>query len=514
MAIITAYWGLDGMIVLTTLIIAAYLYMTRKFNYWKKRDVSVALPPIPFLGNFADCLLLKKSPGNFLQELYIQGKGSPYIGFYILDKPALLIRDRQLVKMVLVKDFNYFADRYASPDIVNDRLGSANLFLIKNPAWKILRTKLTPFFTSGKMKKIFELMLECGKDLDTYLESLKLGDNEKEIDIKDITATYATDIIGTAAYGFNVNSLNNPDAEFRKHGRTIFNFNIIRGVEFIAIFFLPSVVKMIGAKMFGKKNSDFLRGVFWEIISQRVKSGGKRNDLIDILIELRNTYGDQDMGGFKFDGDDLLAQASIFFTAGFETSSSTMSFTLYEIAMNPEIQDRLRKEILDALDETDGKITYDMIVSLPYLDMVVSETLRMYPPLPFLDRVTMDAYKLPNFDLKLEKGTPIYISMSGMHYDPEYFPDPHKFDPERFTEENKRNRPSNVYFPFGEGPRVCIGTRMGLLQTKLGIVTMLRKYEFLPSEKTLIPMVLNPKAFLTTPLNDGLYLNIRKINSN
>ncbi|XP_011864462.1 PREDICTED: cytochrome P450 6k1-like isoform X2 [Vollenhovia emeryi] len=92
-----------------------------------------------------------------------------------------------------------------------------------------------------------------------------------------------------------------------------------------------------------------------------------------------------------------------------------MSFTLYEIAMNPEIQDRLRKEILDGLDETDGKITYDMVWSLPYLDMVVSETLRMYPPLPFLDRVTMDTYKLPNFDLKPEKGTPIYISMANLY---------------------------------------------------------------------------------------------------
>ncbi|XP_011864461.1 PREDICTED: cytochrome P450 6j1-like isoform X1 [Vollenhovia emeryi] len=100
-----------------------------------------------------------------------------------------------------------------------------------------------------------------------------------------------------------------------------------------------------------------------------------------------------------------------------------------------------------------------------------------------------------------------------MHYDPEYFPDPHKFDPERFTEENKRNRPTNVYFPFGDGPRVCIGSRMGLLQTKLGIVTILRKYEVVPGKKTLIPMVLNPKSFLTAPLSADLYLTFRKIKS-
>jgi len=99
-------------------------------------------------------------------------------------------------------------------------------------------------------------------------------------------------------------------------------------------------------------------------------------------------------------------------------------------------------------------------MSLRYLDMVVSETLRKYPPLPFLDRVATSTYKVPNSNVVVEKNTPVYISMLGVHYDPEYFPDPDKFDPERFNEENKRNIPSCVYFPFGEGPRACIGKKI------------------------------------------------------
>jgi len=81
----------------------------------------------------------------------------------------------------------------------------------------------------------------------------------------------------------------------------------------------------------------------------------------------------------------------------------------------------------------------------------------MYPILPFLDRVSTETYKMPNCDFVLEKGMPVYISMLGMHYDPEYFPDPEKFNPERFSEENKRNILPCTYFPFGEGPRICIG---------------------------------------------------------
>ncbi|XP_029155011.1 cytochrome P450 6k1-like [Nylanderia fulva] len=510
MAFITPYWDLDGMIALTALIVAAYFYMTRKFNYWKRRGVLQINSPMPFLGNFTECALLKKSPGYLMKNFYDQAKGLPYIGFYVLDKPFLLIRDREIIKNILVKDFNYFADRHGSPD-PNDRLGYANLFFLKNPAWKMLRTKLTPIFTSGKLKKMFELMLECAENLDMHLKSLRVDDAKKEIDVKDLTAKFATDMIGCTAYGLNVNSLNNPNAEFRKYGKMIFECSYVRGFEILAMFFFPHIVRLAGIKTFGRESSRFLRKVFWETINQRLESGVKKNDLIDILIELKNS--DQNIEGFNFDGDDLVAQAAIFFTGGFETSSTAMTFTLYELAMQPEIQNKLRKEILDALNKANDSITYDMVMSLPYLDMVVSETLRLYPTLPFLECITTETYKMPNSDLVLEKGTPIYISMLGMHYDSEYFPNPKKYNPERFSEENKRNISSGAYFPFGEGPRQCIGTRLGLLQTKLGIIKILSKYEVTPCERTLIPMVIDPKAPTTTPLSGGLYLNIQKINN-
>lgn len=481
--------------------------MTRKFKYWKNRGIK-EIPPVPFIGNFWDSIFMKKSSGEFVKELYDQSKGLPYVGFFIFDKPSILIRDPELVKLFLVKDFNYFSDRYASPD-VNDRLGYANLFMMKNPGWKILRAKLTPIFTSGKLKKMFELMLEIGKDLDKYLESLNLGDEEKDVEMKEICAKFTTDLIGTTAFGIRANSLSNPEADFRKYGRKIFEYDIKRGFEFMSIFFIPGIVKSTGANFFGKEVSNFLRATFWQVIDERIASGLKRNDLIDLLIELKNTYGDQDLGGFKFNGDDLVAQTAVFFSGGFETSSTVMAFTLYELALNPEIQTKLRQEILDTLNENDGKITYDMINSMTYMDMVVSEALRMYPPLGFLDRVANNDYKLPDSNLVIEKGTPIMISMIGMHYDEQYFPNPKKFDPERFNDVNKRSRPGYVYFPFGEGPHICIGARIGLLQAKLGILHLLKQHEYSPSEHTTIPMRLNPMGVTAAPIN-GIHLNIRK----
>jgi len=185
MTLITPYWGLDGILVLTTLMVVFYLYMTRKFKYWKKRGILETAPPTPFFGNFADCLLFKKSPANYLKEIYDQAKGLPYIGFYVMDKPILLICDRELVKNILVKDFNYFNDRYVNAD-PNDRLSYATLFFLKNPDWKIIRTKMTPFFTSGKMKKMFDLMVQCGKNLEGYLDSLEFKGKCKNIIIREI----------------------------------------------------------------------------------------------------------------------------------------------------------------------------------------------------------------------------------------------------------------------------------------------------------------------------------------
>ncbi|XP_043249762.1 cytochrome P450 6k1-like [Colletes gigas] len=508
MGLITPYWGLDGLIIFTSLLVAAYMYMTRKFKYWSKRGV-MEVPPTPFFGNFSQCFTQRKAAAEFLKDMYSLAKGLPCMGFYIFDKPALLIRDPEFVKQVLVKDFEVFYDRYATSD-VSDSIGYANVFQLKNPIWKTIRARLTPIFTTGKLKRMFEQMAFVADDLNNHLESLNLK-TPKAIDIKELCASFTTDVIGSTAYGVRVNSLQDPKAPFRAAGRQIHALTFYRGMEFLIIYFMPHWSKYVKTKFFGKEFSDFLRSVFWDVVNQRIQSGVKRDDLIDLLIDMKNRHEKEgDLGGLNFSGDDLVAQAAIFFSAGFETSSTTISFTLYELAVQRDVQTTLRKEIQEALAKTDGKISYEMITTLPYLDMVVSETLRKYPPLAFLDRICNQNYKVPNSDLVIEKGTPIFIPMLGLHYDPEFYPDPDKYDPLRFTDENKKNRPNFSYLPFGDGPRGCIGLRLGLMQSKLGIFQVIRRFEVTPCEKTKIPMPMDPRGLTTTALG-GMYLNIQKI---
>lgn len=160
------------------------------------------------------------------------------------------------------------------------------------------------------------------------------------------------------------------------------------------------------------------------------------------------------------------------------------------------------------------------------------ETLRMYPPVPTLTRICVQDYKMKNTDVVIEKDTSILISTLGLQRDPEYFPNPDKFDPERFSEENKKNRHPFVHLPFGDGPRNCIGNiviikhtvynnnisdnyfflglRFGVMQSKIGIASIIRRYNVTISPKTKMPLQMNPQVFLLKSI-ETLYLKAKKI---
>jgi cytochrome P450 family 6 len=200
--------------------------------------------------------------------------------------------------------------------------------------------------------------------------------------------------------------------------------------------------------------------------------------------------------------------------AGFETSSAMQAFALYELSKNPEIQERIRNEIKEALKKTGGKVTYDSVMNvaeLPYLNQVFHETLRLYPIVPMLDRICNDpkGYSLePICDFKVPYGMPIYIPYFTMQRDEKYFPDPLKFDPERFAPGSNLVQPY-TNFPFGSGPRNCIGERFGIMQVKTGIVKILLDFRLEMTENTPREVVMEEKSMVVQS-KKGLFLNLVK----
>lgn len=159
--------------------------------------------------------------------------------------------------------------------------------------------------------------------------------------------------------------------------------------------------------------------------------------------------------------DDVLAQCLIFFMAGFDTISTTVSFMFHELAVNPDIQTQLYNEIDAVKKELNGQpLNYVTLQKLKYLDMVLSESMRRWSTLPFNDRICTKTYVFENNDgtkVQINPGDTVIIPVYALQMDEAYFKNPKKFDPERFSDANKTSVHPGTYMPFGLGPRKSFG---------------------------------------------------------
>lgn len=188
-----------------------------------------------------------------------------------------------------------------------------------------------------------------------------------------------------------------------------------------------------------------------------------RPDMINMLMEARYSEASNKSSKYQWDDTEMAAQCLLFFFAGFESVSSLLSFAAYELMENPEVQERLFEEITEISEnlEDGEQLTYEILQQkMPYLDMVISEVLRKWPPTLATDRVcTKDiSYELDGGKkVELTPGDSLWFPIIALHMDSKYWSEPEKFIPERFSAENKEDIKPFTYIPFGVGPRNCIG---------------------------------------------------------
>lgn len=225
-----------------------------------------------------------------------------------------------------------------------------------------------------------------------------------------------------------------------------------------------------------------------------------RNDLINLLMDAKGISVSENSPKpvREWTDEELVSQCFLFFFAGFEGVSTAMSFTAHELMANPDIQRRLMREIEDVKASLDGKpVTYEALRGMKYLDAVVNETLRKWPGAPDIDRVCNEDYVVEDGDNKkvvIKKDEVVIIPVVGIHYDPEFFPNPEVFDPDRFYENGNEINEFN-FMPFGVGPRKCIANRFALMEIKVILFNLLCNFTIRKGEKSHIPMVLDTAGF-------------------
>lgn len=355
-----------------------YLFVKRARSYWQRKGFKTS-PNVDYLfGHFKPVFTKKQSTANRLKSIY-DSVTEPYVGIYSPVAPILMIRDTELAQTILVKDFRHFTDSGTHCDESYDPL-SGHLGTLSGDRWKMMRSKLSPTFTAGKIKAMFSAFVECSKPLQNHLE--RLANEKKVLDTCEIAASYLTDIVASVAFGISVDTINNPNDEFRVCGRKILEpgWNSFR---WVLSFIAPKLMSIFRIKLMDDSVEHFIRSVVKQNLEHREKNNVVRKDFFQLLVQVRNTGSVQsddhwetvinnDKNQKALSEDEISAQTFVFFVAGFETSSTTISFCLYELAMNQDIQKRVHEEIDRVLDEHKGQITYQSIAEMEYLDACVN----------------------------------------------------------------------------------------------------------------------------------------------
>ncbi|CAH1985019.1 unnamed protein product [Acanthoscelides obtectus] len=366
------------------------------------------------------------------------------------------------------------------------------MLLQKGKEWKETREKFTTAFTSSKLRQMFPVLDSYGEKLVKYIKSK----DATKVDVIDNSIRYSTDTLSRTFVGIEAYSLEE-DSEVYWKIKAAIAPTYESGVRGICYFFkLQTLVEWMKLTFPQRAALDYFADAFQHLVKLCQEGNGKISNLIDIVSSLKNN--DNYIKKYAYGDRKAVGQPFMFFIAGENTIIMSLAYTLYELAKHRRVQSKLRDEIREATLD-DGAFTYEKILGMKYMEMVVQEIMRMYPPLPFLDRECTKDYTIRGTDVTISKGTQVYVPMLGFNFDKNIFPEPEKFIPERFANKSQYNQNGMRFFPFGEGPRICIGERFALLDIKVAVAHILTNFELEPLPDTPKKVEYTPLVFSLVP---------------
>uniref|UniRef100_A0A3B3X374 unspecific monooxygenase n=1 Tax=Poecilia mexicana TaxID=48701 RepID=A0A3B3X374_9TELE len=406
-------------------------------------------------------------------------------GIYDGRQPVLCVADPEIIKAILVKEcYSFFTNRR------NFHLNGAlydSLFNAEDDQWKRIRSVLSPSFTSGRLKEMFEIMKSHSANLIHSMK--KKADKGEALELKEFFGSYSMDVVTSTAFSVDIDSLNNPSDPFVTNIKKMLKFDFLNPL-FLAVAFFPflgPILEKFEFSFFPKSVTDFFYASLEKIKSNRETSQQKsRVDFLQLMIDSQKKNGLQK--DKRLSDHEILSQSMIFIFAGYETSSSSLTFLAYNLATNPEIMRKLQEEI-DSTFPNKAPVQYQPLMEMDYLDSVINESLRLFPIAPRLERVAKASVEING--LVIPKDMVVLVPTWPLHRDPEIWPEPEKFKPERFSKKNQEDIDPYTYMPFGVGPRNCIGMRFALVVMKLAVVEILQRYSFSVCKETEVRFQIN-----------------------
>ena len=498
--------------VLLCCIIILWLVYTHYFKpyYTIKRRVRLSGPkPRIYSGNYSE---IEKLGVIGSTAKWMSSYGPTYICYYGI-RPMIMTQDLEIIKSVMVKNFDCFVNRPYFPALLR-RANVQDLSLLRGSQWRRVRRIVTPAFSTKKLKMMAPIIQECCKRLKNKMAAV--SDTESSVNVSQWFKMFTMELILATAFSRDVSSegenpLARVAASLYESGKGTTNRpRLDRLLSILSHFpWSEPILKYFARRTKAAQNWDYLEETALKLIEDRrntmTTTESRVQDFLQVLLEVYDK-SEETKSNRYLDNEEILVSVTSMILVGYETTSSTLSYTAYLLALNPTIQDRLVREINDYYDVNPDSSLYDAAENIEYVTMVLYESLRMYPPVHRTFRECTQTCAV-NDELIIEKGFYVGFPNFSLHRNPEYWPNPEKFDPERFNPNNEQSYPTFAYLPFGEGPRNCIGKRLALMNVKMTLITILKDLHFKKTTDTEVPLDLNSSGLTLSPMN-GIKLSI------
>ncbi|XP_049837518.1 cytochrome P450 6a2-like [Schistocerca gregaria] len=484
-------------LVLLGLSLLLLLVFLREVNaYWRKLGVPYVEPRLLF-GNAAGLFFRRESFAALIENVYRRLEGCPVGGFYLMTRPYLMLRDPEVIKKVNLWDERYFHASSAQVRYCGFRPASHEV-LRDTAVHTEVRRRIGLVFGPERTRRVFWLLEGCVSCVLQHLQAAcRDAPGPVELSPHRVFAGYATDVIGRCAFGVECGAIDDPSSQFLRIGMEVsqptrwdpllpFLSPLLRPLRYL----LPRcTIVSEGHQLFQR--------LFRETVEHRERHGIQCDDVIQLLLQIKN-------GGLvtpcsspalpDATVDEALAYKLFgLFLVGFEMTSSVLSFCAFELAADQAVQTRARLEVDAALRRHSGRLSYDALQRMPYLDAVITETLRLYPPMGVACRQVAAPYEVPGVAAaRLRPGDCVCVSVAQLQRDAAHFPQPLAFRPERFLccrQQAAAHQSGGscgggndgCYLALGWGARPCVGKHFALVEMKAVLAALLSRFELYPS---------------------------------
>ena len=269
------------LLIIILTIILLYLYGVRNFNYWKKKGIKHDRP-LPYVGNNLPNFMRKSSIAMMATKAYNKYPDEKVVGFFRATSPELVIRDPELIKRVLITDFQcFYARGFNTHETVIEPL-MKNLFFADGDLWRLIRQRFGQAFSTGRLKTMFHIITERSQKLQILADDLV---NMEYYDMRELMARYTTDFIGVCGFGLDMDSLNNEMSEFRKLGKRIFHRTLRDTIAAMSKFIFPELCKNVHCLSVDLENSMYY--LVQTVLRNRNYEISGKNDFVDLMLELK-----------------------------------------------------------------------------------------------------------------------------------------------------------------------------------------------------------------------------------